>query len=105
MKAKTGVKVNGLKPEILWAMGIVEDVYQEHGQELVITSCVDGKHSATSLHYIGHAFDARTKCFPEKKRTSTVNLVAALIRSKLTKEFDVVVEKTHIHIEFQPKYG
>ena len=99
MKFKDGVKVFGVRPELVLAMMTVNTVYVDEGYEFVITSVVDGKHSRTSLHYSGGAFDCRIWGIPEHNRQGFVKL----LKLALTDEFDVVLEKDHIHIEFQPK--
>lgn len=93
MRIKSGVKLAGVRPEIVIAMHVVDSVM---GGKLVITSVVDGVHGVNSLHYVGLAFDMRTR------DTADVNKLAKDIRNALGSEYDVVVEKTHIHIEFQP---
>ena len=99
MKLKKGVKLLGIRPELLIAIQIAEGIYTEHGQELVITSVCDGKHSFTSLHYSGNAVDFRTRYFDEQ----TILNVALALQTSLTKDFDVVIEPTHLHIEYQPR--
>lgn len=100
MKLKEGVRILGIRPEVALAMIIVEGVYQEHGYELVVTSGVDGTHSQGSLHYSGGAFDCRTYFVDTDKEVAEI---AHKIRESLGDEFDVVVEDTHIHVEWQPK--
>ncbi len=99
MKLKPDVKVQGLRPEILLAIMVAKDAYKEAGTELVITSLVDGKHSETSLHYTGCAVDIRTRNLPQNFRDYT----QIRIRDALTRDYDVVLEKDHIHIEYQPR--
>jgi hypothetical protein len=100
MKFKAGVKINGIKPELTLGIIVAEGVYKNHGQELVVTSVTDSKHSRTSLHYVGFAFDLRTRDTPIK----ILPLIKKDLQEALTDEFDVVLEKDHFHIEFQPKY-
>jgi len=71
-------------------------VYREHGEELVVTSTYEGDHSAGSLHYADLAFDIR---LPKAKATT----IALEIQQALGEDFDVVLEPTHIHIEYDPK--
>jgi len=99
MKLKRNVKLTGLQPQMLIAMQVAEYVYEIYDKELVITSACDGKHGTGSLHYVGLAIDIRTRYFTDQQKL----LVAQEIRNRLGKEYDVVVENLHIHIEYQPK--
>ena len=98
MRLKKGVRIRGLRPEIVLAMIMANEVCEKLGVEMVITSCTEGKHSWGSLHYSGCAFDFRKWVFSD-------NGVEArkMLSEKLGQEFDVVLERTHIHVEFQPK--
>jgi len=78
---------------------VANDVYNMYGQELVITSVCDGKHSYTSLHYTGCAFDCRIRYFTTDEQLN----VALDIQNRLGKDFDVIAETDHIHIEYQPR--
>lgn len=94
------VKIQGIRPELLFAMFVVDQEFRDIAQEeLVITSVVDGIHSRTSLHYSGAAFDCRIWNIATHK----VNRLVPRIAEKLGIDFDVVLESNHIHIEFQPK--
>ena len=98
MRLKEGVRVAGVRPEIVLAMQVAEVVYQEHQSELVITSVTEGTHSPTSLHYSGAAFDCRIwNVNPRAVRDS--------LADRLGEDYDVVLERTHLHVEFQPKSG
>jgi len=99
MYIKAGVKVNGIRPEMLLAIMIADKVYNEFGQTLVITEITGGKHGNGSLHYVGLAIDIRTSYFA----TGEARIVADEIRISLGNQYDVVLESTHIHIEYQPK--
>jgi len=98
MKIKSGVEVNGLKVEILLAVIIAREIYASLGVELVITEATGGKHGHGSFHYIGMAIDLRTRDFMDKGRQAS-----DLLKKFLGEEYDVVLEKDHIHIEFNPK--
>lgn len=97
MKLKKGVKLQGIRPELVMIIPVLVEVYSQLGKELVITSVLDGVHSEGSLHYSGGSLDARTRYFKDSGAKA-----ARMIRSRLTKDFDVVLEKTHLHIEYQP---
>lgn len=99
MQLKDSVIPTSLKPETLLAIIIVAEVYKLYGHTLTITSIADGKHSRQSLHYVGYAFDCRTKMLGGDE----VYDIAEEIRQRLTTDYDVVVEDTHLHIEYQPK--
>ena len=101
MTLKAGVRVFGIRPEIVLAMQIVDAVYREYHRELIVTSCTDGKHSATSLHYSGGAFDGRTSMFSKEDQGQLKGRVALALGA----EYDVVLESDHLHVEFQPKRG
>lgn len=89
----------GIRPELVLALFIADQVYAIHGTELVITSLVDGRHSHTSLHYAGCAADLRTRNLPESKRQT----VAEEIKARLNRHYDVLFEGDHIHMEYQPR--
>jgi len=99
MKLKQGVKIASLKPQLIIAIIVANDVYAAHGQELVITSVDDSKHGATTLHGQGMAFDCRTSYFKPGEGA----IVATEIRERIDQDFDVVYEGDHIHIEYDVK--
>ena len=110
MRLKNGVSSAGVKTEILLIIPMVEQVFNEYGKELIITSITDGKHSKNSLHYEGLAFDCRIrhlipnfKSFQNQTLKAMVAEIAQKIREKVGSQYDVVQERTHIHIEFDPK--
>ena len=99
---KAGVKATGIRPELTLAILIAAGVYEEHDTPLVVTSLVDSKHSATSLHYAGAAVDLRTRNLPSSADPA---MIAREIKSRLTVDYDVIAEKDHIHLEWQPRRG
>lgn len=99
MNFKTGVTCFGVRPETVLGMNIADSVYRKHGLEMTITSITEGKHSRGSLHYSGGAFDTRTRNIPPH----LMDVIHEDLKSALGKEFDVVNEINHFHIEFQPK--
>jgi hypothetical protein len=64
---------------------------------MTITSAVDGKHMKGSKHYRGEAIDIR------KFDMKNVKIVVEEIKEYLGKDYDVIEEKTHIHIEYDKK--
>jgi hypothetical protein len=94
--------VNGVHPEMLIAMFIANEVYNElMGQGVTIYSVTDGVHKSY-VHPHGYAIDLRTRhdTGTEQWAKSTKEALAEEMRRRLTKEYDVVVEDTHIHLEF-----
>ena len=99
MKLKDGVNVIGLRPEMLLATIAADRIWTAAGQTLVITSALDGKHSFSSLHYAGCALDFRTHYFTQTEAESAVRS----LKEAMGKQYDVILEKDHCHVEFQPK--
>ena len=97
MRFKKGVRIKKVTPEIVVAMIVANQVYNEEGIDFTVTSVNDGKHMEGSKHYEGNAFDCRIRYLPKPQKT------AYAIRNRLTEDYDVVLEETHIHIEYDPK--
>lgn len=91
--------------EILAAQKITEQlIFDMFGIDLTITAILDGKHKKGSKHYDGNAFDHRIWFISNGKQIYIdVNKYALLLRKKLGNNYDVVIHKTHIHIEYDPK--
>lgn len=98
MFIKSGVRIYGIQPEVVLALFIARGVYEAFGESdrCVITSVADGKHSRGSLHYVGCAVDLR---LPHQQKGAITNALKAALGT----DFDVVLEGSHIHVEFQPK--
>jgi len=99
LSLKAGVRITGMRPEILLAAVAAMEVYKAAGHDLTITACVDGRHTTGSLHYAGAAIDIRTRDLPP----ADVPKLMAQIKECVGGDFDVLLETDHIHIEFQPK--
>ncbi len=90
------VRLHGIRPEAVIALVICDGIYDQHGQTLVVTSVTDGQHMRASIHYTGGAFDiARPDTGGEGFRQRIANALGP--------DYDVVLEETHIHVEWQPK--
>jgi uncharacterized protein YcbK (DUF882 family) len=99
IKLKEGVKIAGMRCELMFGLYVAASVYKTHGYDLTVTSLCDGKHSRTSLHYSGAAADLRIwDIAPEK-----LVLIVDEMGKALGVDYDVVLESDHIHLEFQPK--
>lgn len=99
IKVKRGVKLAGLRGEILFAILVAAGVYDKRGVDLVVTSANDSKHGRGSLHYALLAVDLRTRTLPVAERPKVRDEIAGALGA----EYDVVLEDDHLHIEFQPK--
>jgi hypothetical protein len=92
----------------------VDDLYRSWQSEVVITSGSEesSRHGLTSLHYAKPAQAADIRIW-EIKRVPTTNIQLDYIRKKADyfcalhdipyNWIEVILETTHIHIEFQPK--
>lgn len=89
----------GVNPKNLTIMAAVANVAQLDELSLTVTSGTDGKHMKGSKHYVGDALDIRTRGLDQAQ----VMLVATHISERLGNGYDVVVEKDHIHVEYDPK--
>lgn len=105
---KPGVQMAGLQLEMRSALIAADMIWSHYGERLVVTSALDGSHSAGSYHYFGLALDFRTRYFSNE----IAQQAAALLREALGQPFDVVVHEHrynddgemtaagHIHVEY-----
>lgn len=82
--------------EILLAIVIAQTIYNDTEHNMVITSLTDGDHMAGSLHNCGDAVDLR---LPDN---SAPVVMASRLRDALGSSYDVLLEKDHIHVEYDP---
>lgn len=101
MKLKDGVIIVGMSPQVVLAIMAAQDVYREYNTELVITSGFDGHHASNSKHYVGNAVDIRTHNLPNPKVDGQA--IANRLDGDLGRDFDVLFEGDHIHIEYDPR--
>lgn len=93
-----------MSPQIVFALFIAEQVYQQFGKEVTITSMNDSSHSDTSLHYAGQAVDIRTQNpINGIQYFEDPHEVIRRIKDRLNGDFDVMFEGDHIHLEYQPR--
>ena len=97
---KLSVSLLGIKPEMVIGYIVVQSVYAKFGLDCVVTSVTDGQHKVVnSLHYTGNAMDFRTT---ELSMSYDWDSVRAKVKQCLGKDFDVILEKDHLHVEYQP---
>lgn len=100
LKFKNGVKMAVLSPQMVLAVQVIADIFQyPFGKDCVITSITDGRHMKGSKHGTGEGMDFRISHVDEDNWPTLVTL----IKTSLTADFDVVLEKDHIHVEYDPK--
>lgn len=108
MKLKEGAKLDGVKWQMFYASIIVEGILNSDGYECVITSGTDGKHghglsapgkADGTLHDDGLALDFRNRTIPVPEREP----IRKDIAKALGPDYDVVLEKDHFHVEYDPK--
>ena len=92
----SSVRMQGIRPELLLGLLVLSDMCIRQGVTLVITHILDGRHMHNSLHYTGAAVDVVLEQVADRI------LFVAELRSRLGKDFDVIDEGDHIHIEYQP---
>ncbi len=95
---KDGVSIRGGDP-LPFILAVVSSVLDEHGFDTIITSVIDGTHGRGSRHYVRLAMDFRTRHIPEHMRQQ----IHGLVKDALGAEFDVLLEPTHLHVEYDPK--
>ena len=96
---KDGVSVDGIKKETITLIAFLNCYfYLRIGKQLVITSCTDGKHMKGSKHYSGYAIDIRTRHLNAQE----IEKLVIWFKNNYDKNYDIVVEKDHIHVEYDP---
>lgn len=99
IEAKPGVPLDRIDPILAWAILQVAAAYDaNHRETCTITSTTDGKHKENSLHYSGRAADFRTWNIDKPNRPA----LKAKIETMLGNGFQVILEPTHLHIEYDP---
>jgi len=94
------VSIKGLKVEMIFALAVLEGVFDSYALPTVITAGTegqvgDGVHMDTSKHYYGEALDIRKRQVPK----SALATFVAKMRKHLGSDFEVIAHKTHFHIE------
>jgi hypothetical protein len=73
-------------------------VFDSFGESCTITSVTDGKHGPHSHHGKGCAFDLRIRSLTSTPGPTKVEM----LQEALSNQFQVILEKDHIHVEFDP---
>lgn len=99
MTLKNGVKIDGINSELVLIMFIADGIFSKNNQSMTVTSVLDGQHMKGSKHYQGMAFDIRTY----DKKPDVVNYLVQQLKKELDFICDIILEKDHIHVEYDPK--
>jgi hypothetical protein len=102
---KDGVHINGAHfyPEVVRIVDVArETAPMLEGATVWITSANDSEHMEGSLHFENRAYDIRVWNI-----IGDIDYEAQLwterMQVALGDDYDVIYEKDHIHVEFQPK--
>jgi len=96
MLLKAGVDISRLERNTRRSLNKVAYIFSDETEYFIITSTYEGNHSEGSLHYAHQAYDVRV---PDQ----SIMRILARIKAVLTDDFDVVMEREHYHIEYDPK--
>lgn len=100
---KVPVQLDGLSAAMLRGLAVVVETFNARLRECWVTSGLDGHHGPNSKHYHGDALDFRTRLIPEGARRDIEIAVRTALDAAFPHQFDVVLEKDHLHVEFDPK--
>lgn len=97
MKIKDGVIMSGLQLPMRKVLMAADVIWRGHHAECVVTSAIDGDHSAGSLHYYGYAVDFRIGYFP----LDVIESICLTLQQELGNDYRVLNEGTHVHVEYR----
>ncbi|MCK5609417.1 hypothetical protein KAR91_46520 [Candidatus Pacearchaeota archaeon] len=103
-KDKT-IGLQSLCPQLLLGLMIIEGVFSDHGEKVIITSVNDAKHSSGSSHYRGMGLDARSKYMTADKYQILEQCKEALGHNPdfyMALEYDGEDDE-HFHLQYKPK--
>lgn len=100
LSIKITAKLEGMSPQTVLGIVVATGVYASLGYDCIVTSVNDGRHMDGSLHYVGDAFDLRTR---HVESDCLKELITERLKAALGSGYDVVLEGDHIHVEYDPK--
>lgn len=98
---KSNVRFHTAQLDEVWddALPKIHAVFEMYGLQTWITSADDSKHMPGSFHYIGLALDFRSYYWLDYiDQVELADKLAFIVGD----DFDVVLEKDHIHVEYDP---
>ena len=106
MRLKSGVRVLGIKPEVLFIIHAADPIWQSYGlpSGVTVSGGVEGVHVRASEHYTGLALDLRVHDLPPGKGLEAF----VFLGGALGVDFDLFHEKIgtpaeHFHCHYNPK--
>lgn len=99
MKWRDDVWVGNITPRANIILMAIQSAEYELEHEATISGVGEGAHGAKSKHWVGDAVD----CFCDPWNDVTRLIFAEEIRKHLPTGYDVLVEDSHVHIEWDPK--
>lgn len=100
MRYLPNVILDGVTPDIMKAITAADFIMRRiTGAHVVVTSGIDGVHMKNSKHYIGEAVDVRNRNLSGEQNDEFIKE----LKIALGKDYDIVLERDHIHIEHDPK--
>ena len=102
IRVKKGVVFKAFRPEILELIVAITEISIRGGFDIWITSANDSKHRPNSYHFEDLAIDLRIRNLSEEELKKLIECLHDLGRyiPQNHEYYDVVLEKDHIHIEF-----
>ena len=100
-----GAEVFGIKPETELAINVLHSVFQFLGfDEMVVVEITGWKHMVGSAHYVGYAFDVRSKTFTKSEKEKILEYA----KKALGDRFFIQLEKEgqpheHFHVQATKK--
>ncbi len=97
LKIKPGVDLCGLKAEMTPVLIAANEAFTP--AYCMVTSCTEARHGRGSKHYSGFALDFRTRHIPSERARE----IRMELSVNLGRQYDVILEGDHIHVEYDPK--
>ena len=98
LRFKEGVSVTFTEP-VNRILEAAEYTFQANGYSCICTSGTDGKHMKGSLHYKARAVDLRSR----HVAADALPKIVEELKERLGKDFDVILEGDHLHVEHDVK--
>lgn len=98
--AKDGVQLAGLRLDVM--APAIRAANRIAGRRVVITSGLEGNHMQGSKHFSGEALDFRRPDWPTFDDRASAQAFADQLAADLGARYDVVLESTHVHVEYDP---